>query len=295
MRCLRCGVVLLCGLLAVLLCAGMTMAAAADAPPDISQFTPTAPAPGDPFYDGAGVMTLENSAADASALTFAPTASEVANSDIAYENDSSSAAAVVLRQKFASQLATSAYGVERATGTFKRFDNGHQALFLVRGRPQLMTSTLPLATGHGSAMQPVSLMLDDTSKGFVPENPAVGMRIASASSGSAVLTGLGIGLRALVHSVPGSVLSGDDQSVFYGNVATDTDELQTATPDGVELLTQLRSVRSPLTQRYELSLPAGDRAVAADGGVRIETATKTVAMIGARRRSTPPGNPFPCR
>ena len=101
-----------------------------------------------------------------------------------------------------------------------------------------------------------------------------GARFATAST--AVKSTLGVYLadgidagtapRVTVSGEPATARRMAGDKLMYANTATDTDVIAVAKNRGVEVLTVLRSIRSPERQAWSVDVPEGGRLAAADGG-----------------------------
>ncbi len=181
----------------------------------------------------------------------------------------------------------------------ERFHSDHVAVVQGEGggspEPMLLQSALPLRTGTDEGPKaPVSLDLQATDTGFEPSNPLVDLTLPEELGEGISLpeADLEVKLAGAPSDRGGSVI--DDSAVFYPNVATDTDLTVSPTPVGVETLVQLRSAAAPLSQTYELGLPAADELVEApEGGAAVRRKGQTVAVVHPPSAIDAAGDPVP--
>lgn len=125
-------------------------------------------------------------------------------------------------------------------------------------RRVLVDSNIPLqAKDDGGRLEAIDLSLVAADGAIEAVNPLVDIRVPDEIGSPITLPDAGIGVRldTDADSRQASVLEGE--TVFYPEVAADTDFAVTPTPLGLETLTQIRSADAPTTQRLDLSLPDG--------------------------------------
>lgn len=122
----------------------------------------------------------------------------------------------------------------------------------------LLQSLLPLRTeDEDGGKEVVDLELVSADGKLEPSNPLVELVIPSELGEGIALPESSIGLK-LAGAPAGrdpSVIDGG--AAFFPNVAQDSDFTVIPTPTGVETFSHLRTPEAPLSQTYELTLPAG--------------------------------------
>jgi len=119
-------------------------------------------------------------------------------------------------------------------------------------------SSLPLrAENDQGEKTPVDLHLQASGDAYEPANPLVNVKLPRQLDQGIVLPDADVSLVPEGPGDPASMRTGAD-SVFYPDVAKDTDFIATPTPRGVETYSQLRSADSPLSQSYRLETQPGD-------------------------------------
>lgn len=125
--------------------------------------------------------------------------------------------------------------------------------------PMLLESTVPLRrAGPEGVSEEVDLQLETEDGGdLAPANPLIDVQIPDELGAGIALpeADVGIELAGAPAGRAPSLLG--DSVAFYPNVAQDTDLAISPTPNGVETLTQLRTPEAPLSQTFNLALPAG--------------------------------------
>jgi sugar lactone lactonase YvrE len=142
------------------------------------------------------------------------------------------------------------------------------------GNPQrvLVDSTIPLGAKTDSGdLKAIDLGLETGAGGVIEAvNPLVDIKVPAEIGAPITMPDAGIGIRLETDadSRQASVL--EAETVFYPDVAADTDFAVTPTPLGLETLTQIRSADSPTTQRLALSVPNGAEVSSTDvGGAKV--------------------------
>jgi sugar lactone lactonase YvrE len=143
------------------------------------------------------------------------------------------------------------------------------AVVTSEGQTTLMEGALPIeTTNEEGEPEKVDLSLEESPEGFEPENPIVETTIG-ASAEEGVSLGGEEGLEVVQAGADESAgQEFGDKNVLYPEVdeGSDTDLLVSPTATGVELFDLLRSVESPETLRFQLSLPEGASLHAIEGG-----------------------------
>jgi Ca2+-binding RTX toxin-like protein len=163
----------------------------------------------------------------------------------------------------------------------------------VAGGPVLVESTLPLGTKDSSGqLEAVDLGLETADGELQPSN-------SLAELGIPPELGEGISLpRAEVSIAVGDAPSGvaptnvDGEFAFYPEVAKDTDLIVSPTPQGVELMTDVRSAEAPTQTTYDLSIPpAAELRPAINGGAEVVEDGQTTVAVTAPTAIDAAGNP----
>lgn len=209
-------------------------------------------------------------------------------SRMAFHGLDASAAEGVLVHQFGGELraedASPAASVADAGRVVRYLGDFHAIVLRPDGERLLFTSTAPLRTSAG----PVDLRLRADGRGFSPVRSAVALSIGDRLS-TGVTVGSGVGL--VLEGARSSGRLAARNSVFYPDVATDTDAADTPTADGVDLSTVLRSRLSPQVLRYRLVLPRAFHARAVSGGVVVYRGSDRVLAIAAPSAEDSQGTP----
>jgi len=137
----------------------------------------------------------------------------------------------------------------------------------------LVESTLPLKVEDSSGEAAVvDLGLEPRDGSLQPSNPLVDVEVPLALGEGIDLPEQGITIQVSQAPSGRSPSTVAESTAFYPNIAPDTDLTVAPTPTGVETLTQLRTPAAPLTQNFDLGLPAGATLRAtAEGGAEIHS------------------------
>jgi hypothetical protein len=120
----------------------------------------------------------------------------------------------------------------------------------------LVQSTAALSlTGTDGAREPVDQRLRRSGPDYVPAASEVPVRIASDARDGVRFVDGGFSVAPVVAK--NTADEADEDRIFWGSVAEDTDYIVRPLPSGAESLFQLRSKDSPETMRLKVDLPAG--------------------------------------
>ena len=173
------------------------------------------------------------------------------------------------------------------------------------GKASLMVATEPLAAQDASGrLQAIDLTLQSQGSDFVAKRAANPLAIPHRSGGFLTFDHSELGVRPAGADVAG--LRQDDR-VFYGGVATDTDYIAMPTRSGAEVMWQLRSsaageqlpldVRLPegatLRLASSLTAPVGSTTDAGPAGVEVVEDGKVIGTISAPKAFDADGTAVP--
>jgi sugar lactone lactonase YvrE len=206
-------------------------------------------------------------------------------SELAYiDLESAGAVSDLLRSSFGEELASLELDPARflSDSTLKRNlgDDGG-AVVTSEGKTELIDSEIPAEVpDEDGQMSKVDLSLNTTPEGFEPENPITDLAIPTSAaegisigtSGETSITQAGVDPESSAH------LFGD-KDVIYPEVQTDTDLLVSPLATGVEFSDQLRSIESPETLRFDLSLPEGAELRANSGAAEVYEGERLTAIV----------------
>jgi len=123
--------------------------------------------------------------------------------------------------------------------------------------PTLVESTLPLLAENSNGDQtPIDLSLEQVDGELRAANPLVEVGIPSELGDGIVFPEQDVKITLSGAPMERSPSNVDDSTAFYPNVAQDSDLTVVPMPTGVETLTQIRTADAPLTQTFDLTLPA---------------------------------------
>ncbi|MGE5700872.1 MAG: SMP-30/gluconolactonase/LRE family protein [Arthrospira platensis] len=205
-----------------------------------------------------------------------------------YESLTGSEAAVLAREAFPGLVAQVSGGLPRlpAGVSVAGYPSDYAAaLDLGGGKRAVLESLAPVAVGLQGARVPVDMTLAETGSGFAPRTTAAGVQIPKALSEGASLSDSGVSLtpvdeqgRPLSGEASGTV---DGASVFYGNVASDTDVAVKPLGVGFDMQAVLRSVRSPEKLWFRIGLPPGVllSQISPGGSIRVMADGLVIARI----------------
>jgi hypothetical protein len=173
------------------------------------------------------------------------------------------------------------------------------------GKASLMVATEPLAAQDASGrLQAIDLTLQSQGSDFVAKRAANPLAIPHRSGGFLTFDHSDLGVRPAGADVAG--LRQDDR-VFYGGVATDTDYIAMPTRSGAEVMWQLRSsaageqlpldVKLPqgatLRLASSLTAPVGSTTDAGPAGVEVVMDGKVIGTISAPKAFDADGTAVP--
>jgi hypothetical protein len=193
------------------------------------------------------------------------------SSRLAYTDITTAEAEELLTSKFSEALAELNIDPARFLSDAELIQSLGEGAAVVtsEGRTTLMEGPLPIeARNEEGEPEKVDLSLEESPAGFEPENPIVETTIG-ASAEEGVSLGGGAGLEVVQAGADESAgQEFGDKNVLYSEVdeGSDTDLLVSPTATGVEFFDMLRSVESPETLRFQLSLPEGASLHAITGG-----------------------------
>ena len=146
---------------------------------------------------------------------------------------------------------------------------------------EIIESTIPLADAVlGGQSKPVDLGLRRDGDRYFARNPLVDIQLPASPQENVVVGDL------TISGLPGdgeaqASLRGETD-LFYPETAPDTDTVVAPLSAGIEVLNQLRSLKSPEEMRFELALADGTELVGdGEGGARVIDAGGTRARIPA--------------
>jgi hypothetical protein len=171
----------------------------------------------------------------------------------------------------------------KAGGHVLRYLSPTRAVVRVNGRTLVAVSNAPVATSAGGHWQAVNLALRSAPGGYSAVNSAERPFMAATAVGGVGLGNVGVSMKPLFGgSASGRAVQG---SVFYPNVARDTDLIAKPIAVGLETMLQIRSAASPTAYTFALHVPAGDtfRLQGSSGqrSVAIFHGSRQVALIPA--------------
>ncbi|HEX2127125.1 MAG TPA: hypothetical protein VHF45_11275, partial [Thermoleophilaceae bacterium] len=150
------------------------------------------------------------------------------------------------------------------------------------GNRSIVESTYPLrGTTPSGRTAPVDLSLQRHGSGFAPASAAVEVRFP-ARIADGIAMGLGDDAGLVVRPVNARKAKArrlGSGKVMYANTARDTDTLAAATPLGVELFTQIRSVDSPEVHAFRVDLPRGAKLRKRGRGAEIVRGGKSLGVV----------------
>lgn len=185
-------------------------------------------------------------------------------------------ALALARREFPRKVAAPAWGLlQKGRGPeVRRYLGDAAALVDVAGerRPAVVQSTLPLrARDRSGRLAPLDLQLAERLGALEPGNALTETRIGMrAQDGLRFEGGIGVDFGGVAGGVEAQL---DGDKAFYADALRSTDQIVAATPQGVEVMWQLRARRSPEALPLDFAVPDGAqlREVAAARGVtRIE-------------------------
>ena len=152
------------------------------------------------------------------------------------------------------------------------------------GQTSLMEGPVPVqAENEAGEVEKVDLTLEESPEGFEPENPIIETTIGALAEEGVELGGEGGIEVAQVGADESSGRAFGDKNILFPEVDEDSksDLLVSPTASGVELSDLLRSVDSPETLRFHLSIPAdASLHLVAGGAAEIEASDgSTIALI----------------
>jgi uncharacterized protein YjbI with pentapeptide repeats/lysophospholipase L1-like esterase len=172
-------------------------------------------------------------------------------------------------------------------GRVVRYLGDFRAIVVDRhGRQLLETSTVPLRTAAG----PVDLRLIANRRGFSPARSEQTVSIGHELDAGVTI---GSGVRLALEGANSSGRLSAQNSVFYPDVARDTDAAATPTASGVDLSTVFRSRLSPQSVRYRLSVPRASRVRVVSGNLYVYRGSRPILAIRAPSAVDAQGTPVP--
>jgi YD repeat-containing protein len=243
-----------------------------------------------PLPDGADLAEAEEKVEEEEAkrdleLESPKVVAEREESELAYTDlESAGAISDLLRSSFGEELASLELDPARflSDATLKRnLGNDGGAVVTSEGKTELIDSEIPAQVrDEDGQLSKVDLSLNATPEGFEPENPITALTIPTSAadgisigtSGETSITQVGVDPESSAH------LFGD-KDVIYPEVQTDTDLLVSPLATGVEFYDQLRSIESPETVRFDLSLPEGGELRANAGAAEVYKGENLTAIV----------------
>ncbi|MGH2940154.1 MAG: hypothetical protein ACRDPE_18755 [Solirubrobacterales bacterium] len=163
------------------------------------------------------------------------------------------------------------------------YDSDHVAVVEnpLEGQPALLESLLPLrAKGQDGQVEPVDLELTRGEGELTPQNPLVEVGLPAELGEGIALPASEVEIHlegAPEERAPSTVAA---STAFYPNVAPNTDLAVSPTATGVETLTQIRSAEGPMTETFDLTLPASaNLREDEEGGAEVLTEGETLLSI----------------
>ena len=146
--------------------------------------------------------------------------------------------------------------------------------------PVLVESTQPLRAENSSGQEEaVDLELEPSEGELQPSNPLAEVGIPRELGEEISLPGPGVSV-AVGGSPPAIAATDKGEFAFYPETAEDTDLIVSPTPQGVELMTDVRSAEAPTQTIYQLSIPVGAELRAAkDGGAEVVEGGRATVII----------------
>ncbi len=162
----------------------------------------------------------------------------------------------------------------------------------------LIESSLPLRTENEEGEEEaVDLSLQEPEapgEALEPANPLVDVEVPAHLGEGITLPTQEVGIALAGAPADQTPTAVEGQYAFYPDVAEDTDLAVSPTPDGVELMTQIRSAEAPKATTYELSLPSGATLrESADGSVEVVQGDHRVGEIPPPSATDAAGEPVP--
>lgn len=164
-----------------------------------------------------------------------------------------------------------------------RYRGTHSFTFKARGNGAnrgVVFSTVPLVVERGGVSAPLDLAVQDLGAYFAPRRDLAELRVTAAGlpAFSFARTGIKVTVDGAAPS-PGQRLG---ETVFFANVAADTDFFIKPTPTGAQTFHHLRSPDSPEVLGLRLELPAGARARSLAGSRTevIDARDEPLALVG---------------
>jgi hypothetical protein len=180
----------------------------------------------------------------------------------------------VARERFPSLMAPlwSGVGHQRVV----RYAGDHVAVLATGSTRRAVQSNVPLRTRGSDGSEPLSTRLAAVDGRFVPANALAEYEIGGTLGTAVRFPTAGVTLRALGRPSSGQKL-GD--RVFWSNVASDTDVMIAALPQGAETFHQLRSVASPERLAFSVDLADGAWLRASGDAIEVVRANEMPARI----------------
>ena len=198
---------------------------------------------------------------------------------------SASSALRVTREKFpalSSQPAFKGYRPEPGESVERYLHPGTARVSDRAGNRSIVESTYPLTGRTPSGRSaPIDLSLQRSGSGLAPASAAVEARFP-ARIDDGITMGLADGARLVVRPAKKRKAKArrlGSAKVIYANTDTDTDTLAAAMPSGVELFTQIRSVRSPQVHAFRVDLPRGATLTKRGRGAEIVRGGETLGVV----------------
>lgn len=190
------------------------------------------------------------------------------DSRTAFDELSHSQAAELAQQTFPELMIAPLDGLDLPEGLHVQSFLGEDVVRVKNdeGKQSLVIGSQPLAAPDedaGNELAAVDLSLSAEGGKLVPDNPAVDVALPDSAGDALQLPDTGLDLSMTgAADVVGRV---DDDRVFYGDVATDTDYITMARPGGAQVLWQLRSPEATEEPSLDLGLPDGVHARLSSG------------------------------
>jgi hypothetical protein len=231
-------------------------------PPDLAQMT------SDPQWLKQQAEGLAARAAEEQRLASSAADEAREDSRTAFDELSRTESTELAQQTFPELMTASVGGLDLPEGLRVQAFLGEDVVRVKNGegKQSLVIGNQPLAAADedaGGELAAVDLSLSAEDGKLVPDNPAVEVALPDSAGDALQLPDTGLNLSMVgAADVAGRV---DQDRVFYGDAATDTDYITMARPGGAQVLWQLRSPEATEQPSLDLGLPDGVHARLSSG------------------------------
>jgi streptogramin lyase len=246
-----------------------------------------------------GLQRIEKEEAEREVELAGPAAvQERQESEHAYAEASPVEAIQLLQAQFPEQLSLinsdPARFLSDATLT-QPLGDGTAGQVVSEGSAELLDASIPvLALEADGDLGKVNLTLTEGADGFQPTNPLTDVFIPLSAAEDIEVGVDGIGITAIGADGESEAMPFGEKNIFYADTQTDTDVMVSPVAGGVEISNQLRSVNSPETFRFDVTLPpASELRSDSSGGAEIARGSEILARVFFPTAVDAQGTPVP--